>query len=297
MTEQSISSDTPKFSLDEILERLQASYASRGWSRQLWINDSCLLKRIGHPQMATLRDLEAEITRTGKQSTRATYVARIKSLWRHMRRLGLIDSRVDEELPDVRKPRSVPRPLSDAQVDLLLGNADQPFRDWFTLGCYAGLRAMEVSGVRGSDLEDGPVRADGSPTWGLRVRGKGGTDLVVPAAPQVVAVVQSYRTLGRLWDLGPRKVSTYACREMRRLGVERRFHDCRHWYATTLLEVTGGDLPTVAELMRHGSIMTTRGYTALNVGRQREAVLNLPDFSGGGGARSLTRLDPVGASP
>lgn len=270
--EQLKSSDTPNYSLEFIVARLEQSYRARGWSHQVWLNDSSMLRRIGDPQTATLADLEAVIMRASRQSTRSNYVARIKSLWRHMRRLGLITSTVDEQLPEIRKPRGVPRPLSDTQVDHLLRHAAQPYRDWFTLGCYAGLRAMEVAGLCGADLEES------SEGWMLRVRGKGGTDLIVPAAPQVVDVVQAQGTLGRLWNLGANKVSAKACAEMRRLGINRRFHDCRHWYATTLLEVTGGDLPTVAELMRHGSIMTTRGYTALNVERQRQAVKGLPEL-------------------
>jgi integrase len=256
--------------LDEIVNALERSYAVRGWSRHLWKNDMALLKRVGlHPDDATLHDLEKVILRSSTPGGRANYVARLKSLWRHMRRLGLTSSTVDDLLPEIRKPRSTPSPLTDAQVDRLLRFAEQPYRDWFTLGCYAGLRAMEVSGIRGEDLYQ---VAD---SWRLRVRGKGGTDLVVPVGAQVATVIQRHDTSDRLWKVGPNKVSARACAEMRRLGVNRRFHDCRHWYATTLLDVTNGDLPTVAELMRHGSIMTTKGYAALNPERPLAAVKGL----------------------
>jgi len=257
-------------SLDEIVKGLERSYEVRGWSKHLWKNDTALLKRIGvHPEDATIHDLEKVILRATTAGGRANYVARIKSLWRHMRRLGFISSTVDDQLPEIRKPRATPTPLSDAQVDRLLRFANQPYRDWFTLGCYAGLRAMEVSGLQGGDLYSS------GDSWRLRVRGKGGTDLVVPVGRQVVEVIQRHDTLGRLWELGANKVSAKACAEMRRLGVNRRFHDCRHWYATTLLDVTNGDLPTVAELMRHGSIMTTKGYAALNPERPLAAVKGL----------------------
>lgn len=231
------------------------------------MNDTSLVRRFGkHPEDVTLADMEAVILRCTTPGGRANYAARIRSLWRHMRRLGLIESTVDDHLPQLRKPRSSPTPLTDAQVDRLLRFAEQPYRDWFTLGCYAGLRAMEVAGLEGGDLY-----AVGD-SWRLRVRGKGGTDLVVPVGRRVAEVVERQGTLGRLWNLGANKVSSRACAEMRRLGINRRFHDCRHWYATTLLEATGGDLSTVAELMRHGSILTTRGYAALNPERPLAAV-------------------------
>lgn len=270
MPEETFPAQPTRPSLDEIVNGLERSYEVRGWSKHLWKNDMALLKRVGvHPDEATIHDLEKVILRATTAGGRANYVARIRSLWRHMRRLGFTTSTVDDLLPEIRKPRANPTPLSDAQVDRLLRFAHQPYRDWFTLGCYAGLRAMEVSGLQGGDLYEA------GDSWRLRVRGKGGTDLVVPVGKQVVEVVQRPGTLGRLWEINPNKVSSKACAEMRRLGVNRRFHDCRHWYATTLLDVTNGDLPTVAELMRHGSIMTTKGYAALNPERPLAAVKGL----------------------
>jgi integrase len=267
MPEGTIPLQVTRPTIDEIVKALERSYSVRGWSRQLLANDRALLRRIGvHPDDATMADLEKIILRSKTPGGRANYAARIRSLWRHMRRLGLIESTLDDQLPHIRKPRSTPTPLTDAQVDRLLRFADQPYRDWFTLGCYAGLRAMEVSGLEGADLYES------GDSWRLRVRGKGGTDLVVPVGRQVADVIRSRGTLGRLWKIGPNKVSARACAEMRRLGIERRFHDCRHWYATTLLDATDGDLPTVAELMRHGSILTTRGYAALNPERPIAAV-------------------------
>lgn len=267
MSEGTFPTQATRRSVDEIISTLRRSYEVRNWSRQLFLNDSSLLRRLRvHPEDATLADLEAVILRSKSPGTRANYIARLKSLYRHMRRLGLITSTVDEGLPEMRKPRSTPTPLSDRQVEILLTQARQPYRDWFVMGCYAGLRAMEVSGLRGSDLyEQGDF-------WRLRVRGKGGTDLVIPVGNKVADVINSYNTLGRLWELNPNKVSSKACREMRRLKINRRFHDCRHWFATTLLDNTDGDLPTVAELMRHGSILTTRGYAALNPERPLAAI-------------------------
>jgi integrase len=267
MSEGTIPSQVTRRSVEEILEILRRAYEVRGWSHQVFLNDSSMLRRLNvHPQDATISDLEAVILRTKTVGTRANYVARLRSLYRHMRRLGLVTSTVDELLPQVRKPRATPTPLSDSQVEKLLRFSNQPYRDWFVLGCYAGLRAMEVSGLEGADLYEV------GDSWRLRVRGKGRTDLVIPVGEKVADVVRSRNTLGRLWNLNPNKVSARACREMRRLGVNRRFHDCRHWYATTLLQVTDGDLPTVAELMRHGSILTTRGYAALNPERPMAAV-------------------------
>lgn len=254
-------------SMEVIGERLRQRYEARGWSRSSYVNDWALLRRVGvHPALATTQDLERVVMRANTQGTKALYVWRFRSLFESLRVLGICDNTAAEQLPTIRKPRGLPRPLSDVEAALLMREADKPYRDWFILGCMAGLRAMEVSGLMGSDLEQGPHG------WVLRVRGKGRTDLTIPAHDRVVEVVQSYRTLGRLWELNPNKVSAYACREMRRLGVDKSFHACRHWHATALLAATGGDIVAVAELMRHSNIQTTLNYAKLGHDRPRLAI-------------------------
>jgi integrase/recombinase XerD len=60
---------------------------------------------------------------------------------------------------------------------------------------------------------------------------------------------------------------------MRRLGIEEKtFHACRHYFATTMLEKSGGDLLAVRDLMRHSSVATTQVYTQLASGRTRSLV-------------------------
>lgn len=263
--------DTP-VSLEEIIERLGQSYLARGWSPMLWDNDRALLRRIGvHPDQATLADLEQVVMRGQAQSTRAFYVARIKSIYTSLRRLGLTESRIDESLPAIKKPRSVPKPISKAEAQLLMTEADEPMRDWFILGCMAGLRAMEVATIQGVDLS----QVDEG-EYELRVRGKGKTDLVIPAHPDVVAVFQRNPTLGTLFPHShPRKLSHRACTEMRRLGIHptrARFHACRHYFATSVLEASGWDLLTTSKLMRHSNVNTTTGYTALRSDRPREVL-------------------------
>jgi integrase len=210
--------------------------------------------------------MEAVIMRTTRQGTRANYVARTKSIFQTLRDLELTDNTADQKLASVRKPRGLPRPLSDTQAQTLLSQAQEPYRSWFALGIYAGLRAMEVSGMQGSDLEEGPNG------YLLRIRGKGGTDLTIPAHPEVVRIIHESGTLGRLWRLNPNKVSAYACAEMKRLGVEMKFHSLRHYFATSALRAGGGDLLVVRDLLRHSSVATTQIYAQLGEGRTRSVV-------------------------
>ena len=260
------------WTIEEIIDRLEHTYQANGWSRDVWINDRAILRRIGaHPDAVKLEDLERIVLQAPGTGSRAFYVARIKSLWKTMRRLGITESHLAEELPSIRKPRAVPRPLTRYEANLLMTEADQPMRDWFILGCRAGLRAMEVATVTGADFSD---LGDGH--YELRVKGKGNTDLTIPVHADVARVFQRNQTLGTLFPQShSRKLSEKACAEMRRLGVHpsrARFHSCRHYFATSILEASGWDLLTTSKLMRHSNINTTTGYTALRQDRPREVL-------------------------
>jgi integrase len=251
---------------------LQRRYEVKGWSHQLFLNDWALLRRAcgpRHPSQITTGELEEIVLGVATQGGRVNYVHRFRSLFRSLRELGLIppDHRPDDGLPQLRRPRAVPRPISAEQAEHLMAHAAEPMREWFVLACLAGLRAMEVSKIEGQWLEQGP---DG-PTLRV-VGGKGGHTATIPAHRLVVEAIESHRTFGRLYRANPTQVSRWASEEMRRLGINATFHACRHFYGTALMEKCG-DLLVVSELMRHASLQSTRGYVALQQGRKR-AVLD-----------------------
>jgi integrase len=261
-----------RFTLEQAIARLDLTYTSRGWSRDLWANDRALLRRIGKdPDDITLEDLERVVLTARARSTKAQYTARIHSLFKTMRQVGITQNRAEEQLPAIRKPRATPRPITKEQAHRLMTEAKQPMRDWFTLACLAGLRACEIARVTGDDLID-----HGDGTHSLRILGKGNTDITVPVVPQVADVFLRQATDATLWPYShPRKISARACAEMRRLGIpaeKAKLHGCRHYFATTLLEASGWDLLTTSRLMRHANLNTTTGYTALRTDRPREVL-------------------------
>ena len=254
--------------LEEIREKLAARYETQGFSPALLRNDFNLLCRMNvHPQLATTDDLQ-RVVMTGKAAgTKANYASRLRSMYKAMHKMGVIDNRAIDDLPMPRKGRGLPHPLTPNEANVLMTEASFPMRDWFVLGCLAGLRAMEVAQLRGMDLEDS---SDGHI---LRIAGKGGTDLSVPVSPKIVEVIQRYKTPGRLWGFTPNRLSKMASWEMKRLGINNKtFHACRHYFATNMLEKSGGDLLAVRDLMRHSSVATTQVYTQLASGRTRNLV-------------------------
>ena len=257
-----------KIPLETIKEKLQARYESQGYAEALFRNDFNLLLRLGvHPEVATVEDLQRLIMGVKATSTKGTYAARIRSIFKALRKMGLIENEADLDLPAVRKSRGLPHPLTPGEAELVMTKADLPMRDWFIIGCKAGLRAMEVANLRGVDLE----QADDG--YILRVAGKGGTDISVPVAAIVAQTILKHETSGKIWSVTPNALTKMCSLEMKRLGIPKKtFHACRHYFATNMLEKSGGDLLAVRDLMRHSSVATTQVYTQLASGRARSLV-------------------------
>ena len=254
--------------LEVIREKLLARYTTQGFSMALFRNDFNLLVRLGvHPEIATTEDLQNLIMTAKAISTRGTYASRVRSLYKTLRKMGLIENTADLELPAIRKGRGLPHPLTPGEAEMLMTRSEMPMRDWFIIGCKAGLRAMEVANLRGVDLE----RVDDG--YLLRVAGKGGTDLTIPVADIVAQTILKHETGGRIWSVTPNALTKLCSAEMKRLGIHKKtFHACRHYFATTMLEKSGGDLLAVRDLMRHSSVATTQVYTQLATGRTRSLV-------------------------
>ena len=256
--------------MEEIHRQLANRYSTSGYSKHILVTDWQIIRRLGaHPALATYADCERVVLGGTKQSTKANYVARLRSIYKHLNKMDLVNGNNPAlDLPQVKAGRGVPKPVTKAEFEKLLAEAKPPYQDWFILGGMAGLRAMEAAQIQGSDL----IEADSG--YSLRILGKGNTDLVVPISPIVAQMIKSHNTLGRLWEVTPNKFSARAANEMRRvLGKDaKHFHSLRHYFATNMLEKSGGDLIAVKELMRHTSVATTQIYTQLAQGRTRSLV-------------------------
>jgi integrase len=256
--------EQPWFTIQEILSVYEKRFIVLGHKRQLWLTDQHLINRINkiaHPQFATTEDLEAAVMLSPAQSTRKGNINRYKMIYRHLMYLKLIPERESpaEKLPKLRKPKSMPRPFTHTEVALIMTEAKEPQKHWFILSCFAGLRAAEISLCSGSDLEEV------GDSYMIRIpKGKGDTNLALPAHPVVVEMIKSYNTLGRLWPtMKPHSLSIAACKELKRLGINKKLHSGRHYFATSAYSVSNGDILAVSKLMRHASPATTAIYAEL----------------------------------
>ena len=219
---------------------------------------------------------------------KASSVARRLSALRRFYRWHLLQGTLAEDptlrVRAPRKPRRLPKHLTEAQVEALLAAPDVKtplgLRDRAMLETlYAtGLRVSELTGLRRSQLsQDAGV---------VRVVGKGSKERLVPMGDEAILWVTRYLQDVRPQLAGPAKrdeifltqrqapltrqafwalIKRYATRA----GIPRTAlspHVLRHAFATHLLN-HGADLRVVQLLLGHADITTTTIYT--HVARER----------------------------
>jgi len=204
--------------------------------------------------------------------SRATYYGHLRSYFTFALDNDVIDV---DPMARIRRPkpgRSLPRPLTPAEVDLVLtasaGKRNANVGAWLTLGLYAGLRAHEIAKIRGEDVTEDS----------LFVFGKGGTAAEVPTHPNVWALALDRPREG--WWFPTRSVeghvtslavSTLTTELFKANGIHGSIHRCRHTYATQLLRA-GVNIRVVQELMRHKSLSSTMIYTAVDEEEKRDGI-------------------------
>jgi integrase/recombinase XerD len=201
--------------------------------------------------------------------------------WALRERLATADPTL--ELLAARQPLRVPKSLSEAQVDALLGAPD--VERALGLRDRAMLELMYASGLRVSELV-GLKSVHVSANEGvLRVTGKGDKERIVPFGEEAHAWLVRY-----LRDARPALLGARACDALfvtaRGAGMTRQMfwtlvkkhartagidvplspHTLRHAFATHLLN-HGADLRAVQMLLGHADISTTTIYT--HVARER----------------------------
>jgi integrase/recombinase XerD len=229
------------------------------------------------------RHLAWRVERRAKPRTTGRLVSSLKRFFQFALREGL---RADDPAADLQAPRigrSLPKSLSEAEVESLLaapdtGNA-QGLRDRAMLETlYAsGLRVSELVGLRTLQvsLDMGVVR----------VLGKGSKERLTPLGEEAVEWIARYQREARPQLLGARKSDALFVtarggpmtrqafwalvkRHAQVAGIRGAIspHTLRHAFATHLVN-HGADLRVVQLLLGHADISTTQIYT--HVARER----------------------------
>ena len=213
----------------------------------------------------------------------ARYTSTLKRFYRYLLRENLIAADPTLNLDSPKLPRSLPKTLTEEDVERLLDNADT--HTPLGLRDRAMLETLYATGLRVSELVGLKLTAVNVNDGVLRVTGKGNKDRLVPLGEESVQWLRRY-----LADSRPLLLDRQLCDEVfvttRGAGMTRQAfwylikrhalaagitrplspHTLRHAFATHLLN-HGADLRVVQMLLGHSDISTTQIYT--HVARER----------------------------
>lgn len=170
-----------------------------------------------------------------------------------------------------RLHRTLPRPISHADLALAVHTADPMMRAWLLLAALEGLRCQEIAGICADH-----VLEQEEPGILLVAEAKGGQQRFVPLHPDVLAALRIHGMPGggpifrnRFGvPFSPCRVSQIGNTFLRSVGVKATMHQLRHRFGTDVYALCK-DLRVTQELMGHQSPNSTQIYTEIN---QAEAV-------------------------
>ena len=220
-----------------------------------------------------------------KPRTTGRFVSSLRRFYRFALLEGLRRDDPCAQIEAPKLPRSLPKSLSEAEVESLLAapdaESDLGLRD------KAMLETLYASGLRVSELVGLKVQQVSLDMGVVRVLGKGAKERITPLGEEALAWIQRYQKLARPNVLGARKsdalfvtgrggpmtrqafwglVKRYAARAGIRSPISP--HTLRHAFATHLIN-HGADLRVVQLLLGHADISTTQIYTHVNRERLR----------------------------
>lgn len=215
-------------------------------------------------------------------ATVARKIAAIRSFFHFLQVEKVVKEDPTETLDSPRVGKSLPKPITVEEVDLLLA---QPSKEDMTrpdvMRDAAMLSLLYASGMRVSELVALNVDDINLSAGYVRCLGKQSKERIIPIAPSAIEAVKNYLEQGRpkLLQSPDEKALFLNLRGSRltrqgfwlilkeyakKAGITKNItpHTLRHSFATHMLN-NGADLRTVQELLGHANITTTQVYTQL----------------------------------
>jgi integrase/recombinase XerD len=218
-----------------------------------------------------------------KATTTSRLLSSVKRFYQYALRQGRIQADPSLNIDAPRLPRSLPKSLTEADVERLLDAPDT--KDALGLRDRTMLETLYASGLRVSELVTLKVSQVSQDMGVVRIMGKGSKERLVPLGEEALSWIRRYLKESRPQILGRRMADAlfvtnrgagmtrqafwhllkrYAAQAA--LGKPISPHTLRHAFATHLLN-HGADLRVVQLLLGHSDISTTQIYT--HVARER----------------------------
>lgn len=273
----------------DLLAFLQWSKTLKGLSANTIRVRLDLLQRLHVFLGFPLRDVEPghllrfeKIAIAGRAAeSRRSYVGHIRAFYRWALATGIVSADPSTMLTIPVVPQHLPRPIAEEDLARALDAARPKMRAILVLAAFAGLRAIEISGLLFEDIHREP---DGTAYIHVR-KGKGNKSRNVEIGQRVIQALQAYgfRRRGYVF-LGhdgqpqePPSISSSANRFLRSQDVDATLHQLRHRYATQMYQVSR-DLRMVQIQLGHSSPATTQVYTRPSQDSASRAVRALDDL-------------------
>lgn len=212
-------------------------------------------------------------------SSNARALSAVKSFFAFLEKRYSIVNHAIQIIKSPRKPKPLPKALTDGEVQISLENIDKfgetpelelRNKALLTLIYASGLRISETLSITKRQLENCEY---------IRIMGKGGKERLVPWIAESRELVLRYVDYlpqdlsldepifrGHRGGVLQRNVFNRELIRLRRaLGLPEHLtsHAFRHSFATHLLE-NGADLRSIQELLGHQNLSTTQRYTKIN---------------------------------
>jgi len=273
---------------DGLAKASLASYRSDLIHLTDWLNDNRRAGLCGVRE-TDLMDFVAALSVSLRASSQARYISTLRRFYRHLLAKGRINSDPTLKIAMPAKASRLPKVLSEAQVDRLLGSP--PTDTLLGHRDRAMLETLYATGLRVSELVSLRLHEINFDMGVVRVFGKGSKERLVPLGEQAIDWLRSYlaevrptllkgrqsddlfitargsaMTRQAFWQL----IKRYA----KQVGMKPERlspHVLRHAFATHLLN-HGADLRVVQLLLGHSDISTTQIYT--HIARERLKTLH-----------------------
>jgi integrase/recombinase XerD len=217
--------------------------------------------------------------------TMARRLSAVRQFQRFLLRDGLRQDDPTATLDTPRLPQSLPKYLSESEVDALLAAASRrPGRTGAV--ALAGLEILYATGMRISEVLNLPRTALSGDAAVLLIKGKGGRERIVPlseAARKAASALVAFEATPGRWLFPGRDPKQPLTRQaffllLKQVAADAGLdparvspHVLRHSFASHLL-ARGADLRSLQMLLGHADISTTQIYTHVLAERLQRLV-------------------------
>jgi integrase/recombinase XerD len=229
-------------------------------------------------------------------SSRSRALSAVRQLYKFLLAEGHVDADPTHGHSGPRKKRALPKTLSVAEVDKLIGTAARRAEAGAGIEHFRALRLhcliemLYATGMRVSELVSLPRSVLAGDARVLTITGKGGRERLVPLNPSARTALDRYLEAvsaeGRVsskWLFPSKSAGGHLTRQ--RFGQDLKLvaeeagldatrvspHVLRHAFASHLLD-RGADLRSVQQLLGHADISTTEIYTHVLEERLKKLV-------------------------